>query len=343
MKTSRLIPLALSFSVLVLAVVIYFKYDAFGLGEAVSAIGRSGGADGKDSEVIPGRNDATPAKSIQRSATSNANESRPTTPDYANVKQVKPSKQSQALLGDVSNLNALYSDLISRELTLTGDELFVLREVLSACTVAAVVETSIAQTQGATQRVKSNPLRANAAEKLRRACADVPDAELSDARKSALVTELNRRDHPIIQAETLRAIAEMGFGTASHDKAVALLGNADPTVMARVADFFAFEIRLTGFSPSLRSQGLDVEHLASGFQLAACDMGGGCGPNSLNLLEVCVVLARCDVNSLSDYMRKYEPEKFVSADQFRQLVLASHRSGDWSWLNLPTLRAKLPA
>ena len=259
------------------------------------------------------------------------------------MQAVVVSPQARKLLSSVSNLGSLYKDLKSRESTLNGDELLALRELLESCNVIAFIVQDMRATSGAVARVSANPARASAAEKLSRACADVPDSELSVQRRLALSSELNRREHAIVGAETLKAMTDIGFGTQSHDRAEALLANADPAVMRGIADYLAHEIRFTGMSADFRARGLDVEQLTSGWQLAACDLAGACGPESLNLLEACVILARCDVDSLADYMRKYEPEKFASADQFRQLVVASYRSGDWSWLNLPTLRAKLPA
>lgn len=270
-------------------------------------------------------------------------EARPIDGNRVAVKGIQPSSQARNVLSSVSNFGALYRDLKARESKLTGDELLALREVLTSCLMIATIDQNLRAAPGALARVSANPLRASSVEKLRLACAEVPDSELGMERRTALSVELNRRDHPIVNAETLKVLTDLGFGTQSHDRAVELLTNAEPAVMLSVAEYLAHEIRFTGMSPALRERGLDVEHMTSGWRLASCDLAGGCGSDSLDVLEPCIVLARCDANSLSEYMQKYEPEKYASANQFRQLILASYQSGDWTWLNLPALRAKLPA
>ena len=259
------------------------------------------------------------------------------------TKRIEPSPLSRRLFASVSELGQIYRELKSRESTLSGDEWLALRDVILGCMALASTEEQMKLVPARAALVSSNPQRSKAADTSRRACAEIPESELTDKRLSAIFGELNRREHPIVQAETLRAMTESGFGAVSHDRATALLSSPDPVIMMRVADYLAYEIRLTGMYPEFLARGLNTEHLSDGWQLAVCDLTGGCGSDSQQLIGPCVIMNRCDVASLAEYMRKYEPEKFASADQFRQLVLASYKSGDWSWLNLPTLRTKLPA
>ena len=263
-------------------------------------------------------------------------------------KPIQPSPLTRRVYGNVLELSSLYRELTNKQTALSADEVLALKEVLSICTTFALVAEGDARADSAISakvaaKGRSNAPRVAAADKLRRACNEIPEADLSDARRSALGTELNRLGHPANDADRLRALAELGFATQSHDQAVALLSNAEPAVMLRLADWLTYEIRLTGMSPEFRARGLDVEQLSRGWELAICEMTRGCGVDSNAVLDSCIATGICDANSFADFLRKYDPEKFLVADRFRELILASYRTGDWTWLNLPTLRSKLPA
>lgn len=256
---------------------------------------------------------------------------------------IEPTALSRRLFGSVADLGKVYRELKAREATLSGDELLILRNVLLGCMGLSSMDEQIKLEPAIAILVSSNPQRSKAADTSRRACAEIPQSELTEKRLSGIFRELIRREHASVQAESLQAITEAGFGTKSHDRAIALLASADPAIMLRIADYFAYEIRLTGMNFEFMARGLNPENLSTGWQLAVCDLTGGCGPDSQQLIGPCVTMNRCDVASLADYLQKYDPNTYPSADQFRQLILASYQSGDWTWLNLPALRSKLPA
>jgi hypothetical protein len=259
---------------------------------------------------------------------------------------VKSSPNATALkmLGSVKQIVGVYQTVMATPAeSRTADDWHALHDVMMRCRVTADSERSGWGTPE--EKLKklvsdeSSP-RFTALQTMRTMCAGVPP--VTDEAMSEVATRLHALNHAWARVAPLRGLAENGYAHNAHDDLLLGLSDPNPLLANQIASMVSYEINLTGSQAEFAGRGINAADIEDAWRLAACDLAGGCGKDSHDVLVLCFYTAKCDATSLLDYSRKYEPERFASLDALRQRILDSYRTGDWAWLDLPTLRSRLP-
>jgi hypothetical protein len=183
--------------------------------------------------------------------------------------------------------------------------------------------------------VGENQKRVDAARMLATACDQVPESMLGIAALSALQTEIARRtDHPMTAAMTLPMLAKLG----GIPNAVATVFKAGD-VLAVESVLSVVEIGEQRKPADQQTASPETTALRQAWELAMCDLAGGCERDSLPMLLGCVYRNQCDASSLRELYRAQNPDQFTQLDQTRQRMSDSFRSGDWSWLDFSKFRS----
>ncbi|MBL8525774.1 MAG: hypothetical protein JNN20_18995, partial [Betaproteobacteria bacterium] len=66
----------------------------------------------------------------------------------------------------------------------------------------------------------------------------------------------------------------------------------------------------------------------------ACHYAGGCGIDSMFVVEDCIINARCDVASYEDNLQKYllSPADWLRFQEYRDILIKAIDTQDWSLL-----------
>jgi hypothetical protein len=253
-----------------------------------------------------------------------------------------PNSNMSAMFTGAISLANIYKSIIDKPFDLrTADDWHLLMEVMTRCQANEMLEREDwglppeAKPKFATEAYAP---RVAARQAHRDSCAEIPVSEFSTEAINVALAHLSQAKHPAIDWITLRALTEMGFALQSHDQMVDLLADPNPLLVKNMGQSVAYEINLSGLEREFNARGINVGDFEEAWRLAACDLAGGCAPDQ----DVCVYMGRCDSASPLDYYRRYEPERFGSLDALRQRIVDSYRNGDWRWLDLPTVRGRLP-
>ncbi len=165
--------------------------------------------------------------------------------------------------------------------------------------------------------------RLQAIKTLTEACHGVPASMFGVEAMSQLLAEMFRReDRPAGRLATL----PLNY---------ALWANLnDLHKLAASGDALAFTYALAMLSKdsiiSVKGEAIKAEDFIEAWHLAACELAGGCGPESRHVLERCALLNQCGASSLLEVIRVHEPERYPLMLKLYPKLVEAFTSANWS-------------
>jgi hypothetical protein len=128
-----------------------------------------------------------------------------------------------------------------------------------------------------------------------------------------------------------RRLSEEQLGTMRD-----ALASGDPFAIERVGQLLAQSTQLAERRIGPNGDPYNPREWGPAWQLAACDRGSNCGPDSQRVLNGCAWQGACGYDSLETYMQFNElpPNVYQAALNNRAMILDAIAQGRWDWLGI---------
>jgi hypothetical protein len=246
--------------------------------------------------------------------------------DSKTVRSVAPLMQT--LYGSVRAYGVTLASLNRPVDQLTHDELSVRFHLTKRCKFIAAMregpEGFLAQFERWQQRGQLS--RIAAAKLIASACDATPPEMLADDAESKLGTEmLKRGDHPVAQLVALPFSAVLAQDSQPLLK---IAKSNDPMAIESAFSMLRPDAKLT------RDGQITVEDFRDAWNVAACELVGGCARESWTILDRCLTRNECEAKSPLEGIAMYEPNRLSTLTATYPRLLRAFRSGDWSAFDL---------